>query len=199
MSNPIRIVLLGVLALASIGLGVWFGNKTTTPDQASGYAHMGGDFTLQSAAGPVSLADYRGKVVAIYFGYTHCPDVCPTSLATLAQAFNRLTDEERDQTRGIFISVDPERDTPKVATEYAQAFHPTFTGLTGTPEAIADVAKRYFVLYEKVEMDDSAMGYAVDHSSILYVLGKDGVVQNLVRHTESQEDLVASLRSALKG
>lgn len=199
MSNPIRIVFLGVLALASIGLGVWFGNKSNAPGQDSGYAHMGGDFTLQSAAGPVSLADYRGKVVAIYFGYTHCPDVCPTSLATLAQAFNRLTDEERDQAQGIFISVDPERDTPKVAAEYAQAFHPTFAGLTGTPEAIAEVAKRYFVLYEKVEMDDSAMGYAVDHSSILYVLGKDGVVQNLVRHTESQEDLVASLRSALEG
>ena len=81
MSNPIRIVLLAILALVSIGLGVWFGNQASAPETASGYAHMGGDFTLQSSSGPVSLADYRGKVVAIYFGYTHCPDVCPTSLA----------------------------------------------------------------------------------------------------------------------
>ena len=199
MSKPIRVVFLGLLALTSIGLGLWFGNKASAPDPASGYTHMGGDFTLQSATGPVSLADYRGKVVAIYFGYTHCPDVCPTSLAALAQAFNRLSDEERAQMRGIFISVDPERDTPEIATKYAQAFHPSFSGLSGTPEAIAEVAKRYFVLYEKVEMDDSAMEYAIDHSSILYVLGKNGIVQSLVRHSESQEDLLKSLRAALAG
>ncbi len=199
MSNPIRIVLLGILALVSIGLGVWFGNRASTPAPTSGYAHMGGDFTLQSAAGPVSLTDFRDKVVAIYFGYTHCPDVCPTSLAALARAVNQLTDEERAQMQGIFISVDPERDTPEIAAQYAQAFHPSFSGLSGTPEAVAEVAKRYFVLYEKVKLDDSAIGYAVDHSSILYVLGKNGVVQNLVRHSESQEDLVKALRAALAG
>jgi len=199
MSNPIRIVLLGILALVSIGLGVWFGNQASAPEPTSGYAHMGGDFTLQSSSGPVSLTDYRGKVVAIYFGYTHCPDVCPTSLAALSQAINQLTDQERAQTQGIFISVDPERDTPEIAAEYAQAFHPSFSGLSGTPEAIAEVAKRYFVLYEKVVLEDSEMGYAVDHSSILYVLGKNGVVQNLVRHSESQDDLVKSLRTALAG
>ena len=199
MSNPIRIVLLGILALVSVGLGVWFGNQASAPQTDAGYANMGGDFTLESENGPIALADYRGKVVAIYFGYTHCPDICPTSLAALNQAVSQLTPEEQAQTQGLFISVDPERDTPEIATRYARSFNPTFNGLTGTPETIADVAKRYFVLYEKVDMGDSAMGYAVDHSSLLYVIGKDGIVKGLVRHSESQDELVTTLRSALAG
>lgn len=199
MSNPIRIALLGILALVSVGLGVWFGNKASAPQTDAGYANMGGEFTLESENGPVSLADYRGKVVAIYFGYTHCPDICPTSLAALNQAVSQLTPEEQAQTQGLFISVDPERDTPEISTRYAQSFNPMFNGLTGTAETIAEVAKRYFVLYEKVDMGDSAMGYAVDHSSLLYVIGKDGIVKGLVRHSESQDELVTTLRAALAG
>ncbi|MFM1892225.1 MAG: hypothetical protein RLZ44_1302, partial [Pseudomonadota bacterium] len=154
MSHPVRIALIGIVALLSIGLGLWFGQQTSGPKQAKGYPDMGGDFSLVSADGPVTLQDLRGKVVAIYFGYTHCPDICPTSLAALAQAIKQLSPEQQAQVQGVFISVDPERDTPQRATEYARAFDPRFTGLSGTPEAIAEVAKRYFVLYEKVPLED---------------------------------------------
>lgn len=198
MSNPLRIALVGTLALVSIGLGIWFGQHTTGQKPNSGYTDMGGDFTLQSADGPVSLHDFRGKVVAIYFGYTHCPDICPTTLSALSQAFKQLTPDELQQVQGLFISVDPERDSPQLASAYARTFHPRIEGLSGTPEAIAEVAKRYFVLYEKVPLDDSAMGYAVDHSSIVYVLDKHGVVQELARHSNSPDDLVQALRKALK-
>ena len=198
MSNPLRIALVGTLALVSIGLGIWFGQQTTGQKPNSGYTDMGGDFTLQSADGPVSLHDFRGKVVAIYFGYTHCPDICPTTLSALSQAFKQLTPDELQQVQGLFISVDPERDSPQLASAYARTFHPRIEGLSGTPEAIAEVAKRYFVLYEKVPLDDSAMGYAVDHSSIVYVLDKHGVVQELARHSNSPDDLVQALRKALK-
>lgn len=197
MSHSVRIVVFATIALFSIGIGLWFGSRQATDKTADGYAHIGGDFTLESASGPVSLHDFKDKVVAIYFGYTFCPDVCPTSLAALAQAVETLSPEQREQVQGLFISVDPERDTPQLADKYANNFHRKFVGLSGTPAAIADVAKRYFVLYEKVEMKDSAMGYAVDHSSIVYIINKHGVVQSLARHSDSASDLAAKLQEAL--
>jgi protein SCO1/2 len=190
-------VMFATVALLSIGIGLWIGSQQATNRSAEGYAHMGGDFTLESANGPVSLRDFEGKVVAIYFGYTFCPDICPTSLAALAQAVDSLPPEQRAQVQGLFISVDPERDTPARADAYAHNFHPQFIGLSGSAAKIADVAKRYFVLYEKVDMEDSAMGYAVDHSSIVYIINKHGVVQSLARHSDSATDLVGYLQEAL--
>ncbi len=198
MSSAVRIALFATIALISVGVGLWFGSRPSGPEATNPYGHIGGAFTLESAAGPVSLKDFEGKVVAIYFGYTHCPDICPTSLASLAAAIAELTPAEQAQVQGVFISVDPERDNPQRASEYAKAFHPGFAGLTGSEEAIAEVAKRYFVLYEKVEMEDSAMGYAVDHSSIVYVLDRDGKVRTLVRHSQSPAETTKALRDALK-
>ena len=197
MSHSLRIVIFTTVALLSIGIGLWIGSQQSTDRAAEGYAHIGGDFTLDSPNGPVSLHDFEGKVVAIYFGYTFCPDICPTSLAALAQAVDALTPEQRARVQGVFISVDPGRDTPERADQYARNFHPQFVGLSGKEATIADVAKRYFVLYEKVEMPDSAMDYAVDHSSIVYIVNKNGVVQSLARHSDSAADLVAYLQEAL--
>ena len=118
-------------------------------------------------------------------------------MAALAQAVDTLAPEQREQVQGLFISVDPERDTPQRANAYARNFHPQFVGLSGAEAEIAEVAKRYLVLYEKVEMEDSAMGYAVDHSSIVYILNKQGVVQALARHSESIADLATYLKEAL--
>ena len=199
MSSTVRIALFAVIALVSVGVGLWFGAQRPPQEAANPYAHIGGPFTLEAPAGAVSLDDYRGKVVAIYFGYTHCPDICPTSLAALAAAVGQLTPEEQAQVQGVFISVDPERDDPKRSSEYAKAFHPTFQGLSGSADTIAEVAKRYFVIYEKVEMDDSAMGYAVDHSSIVYILDREGTVQALVRHSNSPNEMAEALRTALTG
>lgn len=189
-----------LIALASIAVGVWFGLQGGQPEPAAGkdqYAHLGGDFTLQSDKGPVSLHDFEGKVVALYFGYTRCPDVCITSLSKMAQALKTMTPEERAQIQPIFISIDPERDTPKLASEYARYFYPTAVGLSGSPEQIAEVAKRYLVIYEKVPMKDSAMGYSMDHSSIIYVIGRDGKIHALVHHADTAEALVQYLREAL--
>ena len=98
---------------------------------------QGGDFTLDSVAGPVRLADLRGQVVLIYFGYTTCPDICPTNLAFLAAALRELTPDELQRVRVLFVSVDPERDdTPRLAV-YAAYFHPNIQGVTGAPEQVA--------------------------------------------------------------
>jgi len=189
-----------LLAVISIAVGVWFGMQGGQDrNGATGYEHLGGDFTLQSDQGEVSLSDFQGKVVPIYFGYTHCPDVCITSLNKMTAALKTMGDAERAQLQPIFISVDPERDDAKTVGEYARYFDPSIVGLTGTPETIAEIAKRYFVIYEKVAMEGSAMDYAVDHSSIIYVVGRDGKIKSLVHHADTAESLAEYLREALQG
>ncbi len=197
MSRLKLILLLAIPVMAGIVVGLWLSQRLAPPDAANPYAAVGGDFTLQSADGPVSLHDFRGKVVMVYFGYTSCPDICPTSLTMMAGAMKLLTPEEREQVRGIFISVDPERDRPQGMKEYAAYFHPNFIGVVGTPEETAEIAGRYGVYYKKAPYDESAMGYGVDHSSTVYVVGRDGQVVDQVMHGATPEKIAASLRRAL--
>lgn len=185
-----------LIAIASIAAGLWFGLRQAPQDQ-NPYANMGGDFTLQSPEGPVNLHDFKGKVVALYFGYTRCPDVCITSLSKMAMALKSMTDEERKQIQPIFISIDPERDTPAIANEYAGYFYPGAIGLSGTLEQVTEVAKRYRVIFEKVKLENSAMDYSMDHSSIIYVIGRDGKIDSLVQHADNAEALAKALRKAL--
>ena len=200
MKNPKQILTLGLLAVVSIGIGLWAGMQGSQRQQQNpGYADLGGDFTLTSDHGPVSLQDFRGKVVPIYFGFTHCPDVCITSLSGIAAGLKLLSDEERGQVQPLFITVDPERDDPARVGEYARYFHPSFIGLTGSPEEVSKVAKRHFVIFEKVPLEDSDMGYTMDHSSIVYVVGRDGVIRSLIRHGETPEAIAQALRAALAG
>ncbi len=191
-------LLLALVAVASIAAGIWFGLQSPVqPHKNPATENIGGDFTLQSDKGPVSLHDFKGKVVALYFGYTRCPDVCPTSLSKLAQALKRLDPEERGQVQPIFISIDPERDTPKVASEYARFFFPDGIGLSGPLDEVSRVAKRYLVYFQKVKMEGSAMGYSMDHSSIIYVIGRDGKISSLVHHADTAEALAKYLKEAL--
>ncbi len=191
---------LALIAVAAVAIGVYFGLQSNQPPgDASPYAHLGGDFTLNSDKGPVSLSDFRGKVVPVYFGYTHCPDVCITSLNKVTAALKSLSPEERSQIQPIFVSVDPERDTPEKSGEYARYFDPQIIGLSGTLEQTAEIAKRYLVIYEKVAMEGSSMDYAVDHSSIIYVVGRDGAIHALVHHADTAESLMKYLQEALAG
>lgn len=192
-----RILILAVLfALLAAGLWAW---------RASGFptlggkpaAAQGGDFTLQSADGPVSLKDLRGKVVLLYFGYTFCPDVCPTSLALIAQALKQLAPEEQAKVQLVFVSVDPERDTPRHIKEYVAFFRPGSIGLTGTPEQVARAAKQYGAVYRKQAVT-SAAGYVVDHSSYTYILGPDGALRGKVLHAATPAEMVQAIRTALK-
>lgn len=194
---PKQALLLGLLAVVSIGIGLWAGMKGQSEAPVQGYPDLGGDFTLQSDQGPIALKDFRGKVVPIYFGFTHCPDVCITSLSSIAAGLNELTDEERAQIQPLFISIDPERDDPERVGEYARYFYPGMIGLTGTLEDITKVAKAYFVIFEKVPLDDSELGYTMDHSSIVYVVGKDGVVKSMIHHGEKPSVIAQTLRQAL--
>ncbi len=154
------------------------------------------EFTLTGPSGPVSLSDYRGKVVLIYFGYTFCPDVCPTSLASMAHALSALTPAELANTRSFLISVDPERDTPEVLKVYAPHFHPSLTGLSGTPEQIAQVARQYGVRYMKQKANADGQ-YSVDHSSFTYVIAGDGTLAARLPHGTTPQQIVDKIRPLL--
>ena len=159
---------------------------------------QGGDFTLASAAGPVSLADFRGKVVLIYFGYTWCPDICPLNLSYLTMALDRLSPPERGLVQVLFISVDPERDTPERLSKYTGHFAPDMLGLTGTPQKVAHIAALYGVAYRRAEIEDSAIGYAVDHSAFTYLLDGSGRLRRSLEHATPPDRIAAAIRLLLK-
>ena len=181
------------------------------------YAPMppGGDFSLQSATGEVTLKNLTGKIVLIYFGYSYCPDICPTSLALTSAALIELTDTERAQVQAVFISVDPARDTPERLAEYTAFFHPDMLGLTGSKAQIDDIVKRYGAFYRIVDEDEDApqdhsqaviqsgknrgvkSGYVVDHSSQTVVVGKNGKVQAILPHGSLPDAINRVIRAHL--
>jgi len=159
-------------------------------------ANYARDFSLVDHTGAKrTLADYRGKVVAIFFGFTQCPDVCPTTLADMAQVKKQLG-KDGDKLQVIFITVDPERDTQGVLARYVPEFDPSFVGLHGSPEQTAATAKEFKVFYQKVA-GKTATSYSIDHTAGTYVIDREGRVRLFVRHAESVEPLVADLKRLL--
>jgi len=156
----------------------------------------GGDFRLESQQGPVTLAQLRGRVVALYFGYITCPDICPTSLGYLAAALNALDPQELAQVQGVFVSVDPQRDTLEQLRSYVQYFHPSLLGATGAPEQLAEMAKRYGAAY-RIVPGEGALNYTVDHSADLYLIDRQGKLRQTLRHGAPPEELVKALRALL--
>ena len=197
--------LVGIALAIALGVGcAWLAvhylqppAESTPATAAVGNLPPGGDFTLQSVQGAVNLADLRGKVVVLYFGYTACPDICPTSMATLKSALNQLTPAEVAQVQGLLVSVDPERDTLEHVQTYAHYFHPQIRGITGSPAAIAAVTKQYQAFYRKVPMPGSAMAYSIDHSASLYIIDKQGQLRELVQHATPPTALAAAIRRYL--
>jgi protein SCO1 len=193
----------GPLVLAVVGLVLSSQGVADAPTPTHPLAHqpvansLGGDFTLQSVFGPVSLHTFRGKVAVVYFGYTFCPDACPTTLFTLGHALKSLTPAEASAVQPILITLDPARDTPKRLAEYAMFFYPSVIGLSGTPEQIAVVARHYGVRYAFTKVD-SAGGYVVDHTSTLYVVGRDGRIASRLPHGTAPPEIVTTIRHALQ-
>ncbi len=194
-----RILLAVAVLLAALVLGLAFFWQPELPERPlpMAAAPAGGDFTLQSAGGPVSLQDFRGKLVLVYFGYTYCPDICPTALAATAEGLKLLTPDELARVAVIFISVDPERDTPARLKEYAEFFHPAIVGVTGSPEELAAIARRYGVFYARQPVETAGGGYVVDHTSDTYVVGADGKLDGKIAHATPPEQVAAEIRKRL--
>lgn len=197
MSERILIIIAALLASLVLGLALFWSPEMPERPLPKAAIAAGGDFTLESANGPVSLKDYRGKLVLLYFGYTFCPDICPTSLAATAEGLKLLKPEEAARVAMIFISVDPERDTPARLKEYVEFFHPNLVGVTGKPENLAEIAKRYGVFYARQKVDTAGGGYVVDHSADTYMLGPDGQLIGKIAHATPPDQVVAEIRKRL--
>lgn len=174
-------------AIAVSGVAIW--QLASRGADGAGRAAIGGPFQLIDAAGrPVGDADFRGRRMLIHFGYTYCPDVCPTELQAMSVALDRLGGAA-EAIQPLFITVDPERDTPALLKGYVPNFGPTFIGLTGTLQQVADVARAFRVYYQKVPGKDGGP-YLMDHSSIVYLLDRNGRFVTHFTH-EAKADAIA--------
>lgn len=199
-------LLLPVLALA-LGLGwgaLWLSHRSAeTPPTPAGVetalpegVKLGGPFHLIDPHGrAVSDEDLRGRWLLVYFGYTTCPDVCPTTLQTMVSALDRLGPRGK-AVLPVFITIDPERDTPEVMGRYAAQIDPRILALSGPPEAVAQVAKAYHVYYAKVP-GKAGEPYTMDHSAFIYLVGPDGHLAALFGPQSSAEEMAAAIARKL--
>ncbi|MSO54055.1 MAG: SCO family protein [Rhodospirillales bacterium] len=172
-------------ALVGYGARTYFSEHVTLPPLVGDPSvPIGGPFDLVDHTGkPVTDRDYRGHLLLVFFGFTYCPDVCPTTLGAISEAMDILG-KDADRVIPLFITIDPSRDTPDGMAEYVRHFHPAVIGLTGTPEQVAAVAKAYRVFYAYVPKPGAAEDeYDVDHSTTLYLMWPDGAYRTHMAHT----------------
>lgn len=196
-----RYVLLAAAGLVAVILGISLSLLVFTPQQDASSGSLGGVGRAQ-IGGPFELVDRNGTVVTeaalegqmnlIYFGYTFCPDFCPTELANMAQAKAALA-ERGVETQLVFVSIDPERDTPEIMGEYADAFDPEMLALTGSVAQVAKAANAYRVIYRKAEDEDFPDGYAMDHSTFVYAVDAQGQFVTVFTYQTDPQEIAEKL------
>jgi len=190
-------VLAALAAIMTLGLPLSGCDRAPPPPEpdaidvsSEAYAN---DFTLTDHRGKTTrLSDFRGKIVALFFGFTQCPDVCPTTLITFSEVYRNLG-PDADQVQVLFVSVDPERDTQQLLAEYIPAFNPKFTGLRGTPEEIRRVADMYKVSYQKIPTS-GGKSYTIDHTAYVFLFDRAGHLRFKVPHGQPAAALTALIR-----
>jgi protein SCO1/2 len=155
------------------------------------------NFKLSSNDKIITLHDFKGKALLLYFGFASCPDVCPVSLSKIKSVVKKLTPDERKKLNVLFVSVDYKRDKPSDVDKYAKYFEKTFMGATGTKEQIELIAQRYGVYYEFVPLEDSAFDYTVDHSSYVYMINHKGELINQVRSDKMNANTVKEIQNII--
>jgi cytochrome oxidase Cu insertion factor (SCO1/SenC/PrrC family) len=198
MRNPTALLPYLLLAVALAGGLLWREAETIPAVGHSvsvGSVAVGGPFSLTDQDGRgKSLADFRGRYVLLYFGYTRCPDVCPTTLAVMAAALAKLG-MQSGRVVPVFVTIDPARDTPAILKLYVKSFGPNFIGLTGSAAELAKVEREYRVVAVKHALPGG--GYAMDHSSVLYLLGPDGKLAAFYDEAITSDALAKDLRQRL--
>lgn len=154
------------------------------------------NFKLTGANGDVSLSDFRGKMVLLYFGYTFCPDICPATLANVGQALRELG-PKADDIQVVMVSVDPERDTPEKLAKYVAQFHPSIIGVTGSKAQLEEVTSLYGIFYQVTEGSD-ATGYLIDHTATLLVLDREGYLKLVFPFGVTSEEIADDLKYMLR-
>ena len=187
----LRLAPAGILGAGLAGAAAWMAIRG---DPAA--TGIGGPFRLTAGDGrTVTDADFRGRWMLVYFGYTHCPDACPTALQDMANAVDALGPDAARRVALVFITIDPERDTPALVQDYVSAFNAPITALSGTPEQIAAAAHGYRVYYAKHPRDDG--GYDMDHSSFIYLMDPRGNLVGNFTHETPPDAITAKLRGEL--
>ena len=198
---PRRPVLIfaAIILLIAAGFGSYaYMNRALHQQQGSGVALVGGPFSLVDQDGRrVTEKDFLGKYMLVFFGYTYCPDICPTELQVMSAALDQLG-LEADRIQPIFVSIDPARDTPEVLKAYVANFGPRLIGLTGSPEEVAAIAKAYRAYYAKAGNGSTGTDYLMDHSSIIYLMGPDGRFVKHMPYTTDAAKLATELKETLR-
>jgi protein SCO1 len=191
-----------VFALVALALVAGCGQKSTPPPESSFNATditgapWGKDFALTDHNGVArSLKDFRGKAVALFFGYTHCPDVCPTTLSEFAMALRQMGDEA-NRVQVLFVTLDPERDTPELLAKYVPAFNPAFLGLHTDSKSLAKLTADFKVVYQKNSGNDPK-NYLIDHSTGTYIYDPQGRLRLLVPYGSKPKNIAADLHTLL--
>ncbi|QXM25905.1 SCO family protein [Elioraea tepida] len=194
-------LLAGGALLLLIGIGgaaLWLrpAPESLGPTLPAGVA-IGGPFSLIDETGaPVTEKTYRGRHMLIFFGFTYCPDVCPTELAKIAATLD-LLGQDAQRLVPLFVSIDPERDTPEALARYTDLFHPAIIGLTGTEAEVAAAARAFRVYYNKVKTGPEPDAYTMDHSAFVYLMGPDGGFRQFFSPQATPEQMAAAIRSHL--
>lgn len=200
MRRPWVLVIVGGFLLgALIGLGAMILDGDTQKSRVvtSGKALIGGPFELIGEDGETFTdKDFRGRFMLVFFGFTRCPDICPAELQVMSAALDDLG-SDADKVVPIFITLDPERDTPEAVTSYVQNFGPNFVGLTGSPEAIQKAAKAYRVSYQKFQDESMGDNYSIDHSTLVYLMGPNGQYVAHIPYGTPPEKMAETLRRYL--
>ncbi|MGE0006815.1 MAG: SCO family protein [Parvibaculaceae bacterium] len=195
MLKDLRIILWALVAIVIVGVGAYLyvDRQKAAPVPV---AEIGGPFRLASSSGGmVDSAGLKGKPFAVFFGFTHCPEVCPTTLYEMSSALGKLGDEAKDL-RVFFITVDPERDTVEFLRSYLTSFDPRIVGLRPTPEELPQVARRYRVFYEKVPTEGG--DYTMNHTALVYLMDREGRFFGTLDYEEKPEVRLTKLRRLLK-
>ncbi|MCC3303268.1 SCO family protein [Sneathiella sp. HT1-7] len=203
--NKIFAFFIAIFLLASAAvIGLWMsGNlpgigqgKSEGSSVLAGVPQIGGPFSLINHKGEtVTDADFKGKLLLMFFGFTNCPDVCPTEMQTISLVLQELGDDA-EEVVPVFVTVDPERDTPEIMAEFVAAFHPAIVGLTGSEDAISDIKKKYRVYSQKQNEDDPDF-YLVDHTSFTYLMGRDGDLITVFSYGVPAEEMASKIREQL--
>ncbi len=184
---------LAVAAVAGLALIV----MRPEPPQREGPPTIGGPFTLVNHSGEtVTDTDFHGRFLLVFFGYTYCPDICPTTQTTITHALDRLG-PDGDKVTPVFVSVDPEQDTPEYLREYLAYFHPRLVGLSGTPAQVAAAAEAYRVYYAKASQGGEE-DYIMDHTAVIYLMGPEGKYLAHFAHETTPEDMASGIRRHLE-
>ena len=192
----IKVLLSVIVVILGLAVGVYFLRPHTFHGTVIQSPEPSFDFTLTGVNGDVSLSDFRGKMVLLYFGYTFCPDICPATLANVGQALRDLGTKAED-IQVIMVSVDPERDTPEKLAKYVAQFHPSFVGITGSQEELDKVASLYGIFYQKTE-GSNATGYLIDHTATLLVLDRDGYLKLVFPFGVTSDEIADDLKYMLR-